>query len=170
MHSYDVQLQKYLHEPSRDNFISLRDAVAASPDYKPYLDYRKRVYPLLDQHKYDRARKYLESVMPKKFLNPGIHELLSFVLRELAEDEGAHAELMLAGILLKGILSTGDGSRENPYLVLYIDDEYNVLEHFEKQRVAQSLVQDGDRFYDRLGCADGSQIWFDVTVPCDRIK
>lgn len=164
--SIQAHLERYLQEQSPESFLQLRDAVAASSSYAPYSDsYVETAHSLLKQEKFEEAIDYLMSMMLNWFLNPGIHKLVSFASHKLSKSDDAQFEYTLAMLFLKGILSTGDGSETRPYLVLHIRDEYDVLEHLGKEPVRQSLVNKGNRHYDRQDCKDGSQIWFDVTTP-----
>jgi predicted Zn-dependent protease len=157
-------LKNYLKERSAARFLQLRDAVARSPSYAPYASRLDPAHQLLDQGKFDEARQHLLSLLPNWLLNPGIHQLLSFVHHKLGEDRRAQFERAMAQAMLRGILSTGDGSAARPYLVLRTADEYDVLRHLGKRSRQQALVQEGERRYDRQDCDDGSEIWFDVTV------
>ncbi len=160
----------YTENQSPESFLSFRDAVAASPDYSPYSDYKETVYDFLENEKFGEAEEYLTSVMPGWFFNPGIHKLMSFVLHKLGKEKEAQIEFQLAMLLLEGILSTGDGSRNRPYLVLSTDDEYDVIEYFEKKITSQSLVKEGNRQCDLMKCDDNARIYFDITVPYSNLE
>ncbi|MCP4109687.1 MAG: DUF4919 domain-containing protein [Desulfobacteraceae bacterium] len=155
----------YTQNQSPENFLCFRDAVAASPDYSPYSDYKETVYDLIENEKFKQAKEYMMSVMPIWFFNPGIHELISFVLHELGEEKEAQIEFQLAMLLLDGILSTGDGSKKRPYLVLSVSDEYDVIEHFDKKVTMQSLVNEGNIQCDLMEFDDKTSMYFDITVP-----
>ncbi len=162
-------LKRYLADQSPDNFMRLRDAVANSPGYQPYSDSIASVYELIDQENYEEARSRLMAMMPNLILNPGIHKLLSFVLHQLDKTSDSQAEFALGMLCAQGILSTGEGSEAKPYLVLHTSDEYDILEHLGKQSHGQALVVKGDRHLDRLDCSDGSQVWFDATIPFSHL-
>lgn len=72
-------------------------------------------------------------------------------------------EYQIGQICIDCILSTGDGSKDQPYLVLRTSDEYDVLEHLDKKVKQQSLTGNGEKRFDVLECEDGSEYWFDVT-------
>ncbi len=170
MESAETHLERYLREQSLENFVRLRDAVVALPDYKPYSNYKLEAYSLLEKKKFKKAVKYLMSKMPGWILNPGIHRLVAFALHKLGDEDKAKSEYALARLFLNAILSAGDGSEAHPYLVSSVADEYDVLEHLGKGLRQQTLVERGNRRYDRFDCEDGSQIWFDVTAPLTHFE
>lgn len=82
---------------------------------------------MFEEGRVEEAKGLLESVLPGWILNPRIHQLISFAWHKLGQEEAAQYELAVAVALLNGILSTGDGSKAQPYLVLYPADEYDLL-------------------------------------------
>ncbi len=166
-----IQLEHFFEKQSPENFINLREAVAASPDYAPYAsNYMDKVYALLEQEQFEEAKNHLMTVMANWILNPGIHTLASFVFQKLGRDNDARFEYGVSQLFLEGILSTGDGSETRPYLVLHTADEYDVLAHFDRKSQKQALVEKEGRHYDRQECQDGSQIWFDITIPYEHLR
>lgn len=168
--SFEADLQRFLEKPSAGRFRNLRNAVSESPDYVPYSGDLAKGDELLAEGHFEAAKSYLLSLMPNWILNPGIHRLLSFACYQLGQEQVAWFEYEMAMAMLDGILSTGDGSEARPYLVLHTDDEYDVLEHLETRSQGQALVQKGERYCDRHMCDDGSEIWFDVTVPFAHLQ
>lgn len=47
--------------------------------------------------------------------------------------------------------------------MLRTSDECDVLSAQGKRFASQQLVHEGGKSYDRMVCADGSELWFDVT-------
>lgn len=142
--------------------------MAASPDFEPYGGDTREAAALIEEGKYEEGLSRLMSMMNSWFLNPGIHLLVSRAHLKMENEENARVELALAKLFLKGILSTGDGSEEHPYLVMRVADEYDILRFFEKKLRIQCLIEEGGKNFDRLECEDGSHIWFDVTLLRSR--
>jgi len=157
--------QCFLEEASPANFLRLRETLAASPDYAPYGAKIADVNKSLARGDLAQARAMLLALMPSYFLNPGVHTVLAYVLDELGDKTGAGVEFDLGKRCLAGILSTGDGSRERPYLILHADDEYDVLVNLAKESRSKALIVDRVRAYDRHDCEDGDAVWFDITIP-----
>ena len=80
------------------------------------------------------------------------------------DDDRAELERFLFVVCLKGILSTGDGSAEHPYVICHQSDELDVLEALEKLSVRQTLVQQDNWTCDIIDCQDEKQVYFDVTA------
>lgn len=139
-----------------------------SPGYMPYTaPDRATVYTLLNEEKFQEAFDHLMSKMPNGLLSPGVHSLAGLALQKLGKDEQAGFEFVLSTLLTKSILSTGDGSKEHPFLVLHTTDEYDILLRLGKKSIRQSLHENGGKWLDWQNCEDGDQIWFDVS---DLIK
>lgn len=168
--SFAAQIQQFLVAPSVERFLSLRDAVSESPGYVPYSSDPAKGRELLAEGRFEEAHSYLLSLVPGWILNPGIHRLLSFACYQLGQEQIAMLEHEMSMAMMDGILSTGDGSEARPYLVLHIADEYDVLDHLGKRSQGQALVHKGDRYCDLRTCDDGSEIWFDVTVPIAHLR
>jgi hypothetical protein len=165
-----ADLQQYLAEPTPERFLDLRAAVAGSPGYAPYSTDLQVAWPLFEENRFEEAKDLLEGALPGWILNPGIHQMLSFAWHKLGQEDAAQYEFAVAVALLGAILSTGDGSKAQPYLVLYPADEYDMLKFLEKQSIGQSLEELGDKHYDCQMCDDGTEIWFDVTVPYAHLQ
>ena len=169
-HFFKDHLERYLADPSPENFRTLQEALVQSPEYAPYSGEPREVYPLIEQGQFKTAKDQLMALMPNWFLNPGVHKLLSFIAHKLDDEPAARFEFQLAMILLEGILSTGAGSEDRPYQVLHTADEYDLLEHLDKQSEHQSLVEKDGRHFDRQDCTDGTQLWFDITWPFSHLQ
>ena len=78
--------------------------------------------------------------------------------------------MLVAATCCEGILATGDGTKEKPYLVTRTSDEYDILQYLDKQFGGQALVSDGDRNFDVMTCSDGTELWFDITDPFKKLE
>jgi hypothetical protein len=159
---------RYLTERNPADFLALRNAQAASPAYEPYNDRLSDVMSLLGEGKFVESRDILREGMLNVLLTPSAHLLLAYALSNLGDAEGEKMEGAAGYILLDGILSTGDGSRERPYLVSRIRDEYDVLQELDKPFQGQSLIHNGDRSFDVINGGEGTQLWFDITMMFGR--
>ncbi len=168
--AFKDRLNLYLSDPSPEHFRLLQEALAHAPEYQPYSDGPREADQLLEQDQFTAARGQLVALMPNWFLNPGVHQRLSFVWHKLGDERSARFELQLSVILLEGILSTGDGSEDRPYRVLHTADEYDLLRHLNKQPKVQTLVERTERYFDRQECTDGTQLWFDITWPYSYLQ
>ena len=164
------QLNAFLQAPSAGGFLRLREAVIESSGYAPYARDLHQANALLKEGKLEEARDHLLSAMANYLLNPGAHQMLAYAHHELGDEQAARFEHAVAAAMMQGILSTGDGTAERPYLVLHTADEYDVLRHLDKRPQQQSLVEAAGKRLDRQQCDDGSEIWFDVTVQLAHLR
>ena len=72
--------------------------------------------------------------------------------------------------LINPILATGDGSRERPYVVSSVKEEYLILEHFNKIKTMQMLMDVDGKPMDCIGCEDGATYHFDISTFFRRLR
>ena len=157
-------LDAYMDIHSPENFVRLQVAVAVSAEYHPYTNYMTEVDLLMKQENFDKAMNFLVLQMPNRVLNPGIHKLLSFIQHKRGDKEAAHTEYTLAMLFLEGLLSTGSGTEEKPYVVLHVEDEHDILEHLGQSHKSVTLVRKGEAAYDKVVSGHDTVVWFDVTA------
>ena len=78
-------------------------------------------------------------------------------------------EAFVAATCCEGILTTGEGSKSQPYLVLRTSDEHDIVRYLDKKFAGQALVHDGDRHLDHVRCDDDFEIWFDITDAYNKL-
>jgi Domain of unknown function (DUF4919)/Ribosomal protein L7/L12 C-terminal domain len=162
------KLVAFLTSPSRETYLAIREEVVGSSQYAPYSQELDSADQLLDAGEHMEALQRITETMPNLLLSPRAHYLLCRIARALNDHKTAESELRNVAVCLAGILMTGDGSHEKPYVVVRVDDEYDVINQLGKQRVGQSLIQEEEKFYDLLRLEDGSELWFDITEAFRR--
>jgi hypothetical protein len=160
---------QFLEAPGAETFQAVRSAVVASEAYEPYSRELDAANECIKAGKWEDARERLLDAMPNLLLSPTAHLMISYVADKLGDEKSRDFEGYIAHCCMEGILSTGDGSADHPYLVMRTGDEYDVLRYLEKEMQSQSLIESGDRHLDRLVCADGSEYWFDITDAYDHL-
>ena len=156
-------LHDYATQQDATTYEKLRQALIDSPDYCPYESVLDGVRSLFDAGECETALKNLVPRMSNYLLSPQAHLLTFYLLRELGHKRAARSAAAFHRLMLEGLLSTGDGSRERPYKVTHVSDEYDVLESFEKEVDSQSLIREPEHSYDKLICSDRTEYWFEIT-------
>lgn len=105
----------------------------------------------------------VETLQPHWALSPRVHFLAAVAAEELEDPELAELEKFVFQACLEGILATGDGSADSPYLITYLSDEYDVLAALGLSPRSQSLVERGDMLCDVVKCDEGEQVWFELS-------
>ena len=164
------QLAEFIMSPSRELYLELRDVVIASEFYAPYSDEFETAVRLFEEENFDDARETIQNGMPNLILSPRAHHLLSYLHFKAGDKKTAQFEFAFSEACLKGILATGDGSIEKPYLVTRTSDEYDVLEHLGKELTRQALAESEDRRLDVMTCRDGATLSFDITDAYDQLS
>lgn len=153
----------FLQEPTPDSFRAIRDQVAKHPNYDGYSSDLSRMEDAYQQKRFADVKAEFGQAQPNLLLSPGAHLLLSLAMREEGNAEGSEMERFICFRCMDGIQLTGDGTQERPFLVLRTSDEYDVLSALGKQFTQQALVHGDGKSFDKMTCADGSELWFDIT-------
>jgi hypothetical protein len=161
---------QFVKSPNRDTYLALHEAVSSSEQYNPYSDEMSSIHELLDQGRYADARTRLSESMPNLLLSPRTHLFLALIAEKTGDEKGAQMERYIAAACAEGILATGAGSKGSPYLVLRTSDEHDVVQYLGKEFARQALINDAARHYDVMTCADGSELWFDITLPYNKLQ
>ena len=160
----------FLDDPTRERFLAVRQALVADPAYDPYSTDLDDAENLFTEKQYAAAHRRLSDAMPNLLLSPRAHLIASLAARELDDTKAHEFENFVCFRCLDGLLATGDGGEDQPFLVLRTSDIYDVLLHQQKELAQQSLVQKGGRSYDHMTCTDGTELWFDVTDAYERLR
>jgi hypothetical protein len=148
---------------SAADLAALRDVVRRSPGFDPGLDVVDVVATALARGDHADAASLVQGLMPGAFFSPSAHAALAAAHAGLGDDARARAERRLQALALESIRSTGDGTRERPWSVLRVSDEYDALRAARRTSQQQTLVTVDGRSLDRHVCDDGSEAWFDVS-------
>lgn len=155
---------EYVESPSGGTFRRLREGQLFCSGFRPFGADLDSVDLLLAQRNYADAEARLSGAMwPTYLLSPGTHARLSLALGRLGQSNDSEMERAIANLLISGLETTGDGTRQSPIHVTRMSDIEDFL-WFHGQVVAgRTLLEEG---IDRLECVhttSGKQFWFDLT-------
>ena len=157
------EFTRLVERPTRKNYLAARDAVLrVSPQLVQTADLVE-IGQLLDAGDSAQALDRLAELAPAASLSPRVHFLAAEAAEALGDSENCELERFLFVVCIRGLLATGDGSRQAPYDICNAADASDLLESLGFEPVRQSLVPRGARTYDVVECTTGRQLWFDVT-------
>jgi hypothetical protein len=156
--------EAFVKAPTKENFLRAYQATTTAENYNPYSTELDDIRGLVEEHKFAEAQARLKKAMPGQLLSPRAHFLASQVAGGLGDATTAKEETSLGKKCLEGILSTGNGGAEKPYLVTQVSDEYDVLRQLRKFSRQQAVLNENGKVLDRIQCSDGTELWFDVTT------
>lgn len=159
----NAKFAAFLKEPTKENFLAVRQLVVASPAYQPYSDDLGDIDDLLGEKKYAEAEARFKAALPNLLLSPRAHRFAAQAAKARGDEAAASDEAAAAEKCLKGILDTGDGSEKAPYLVVRVSDEYDLLRHLEKRSHGQGLRWKDKQICDVLRITGGGELWFDIS-------
>jgi len=163
------EFEAFLKSPNRERYLQLFALVTSADDYDPYSDELASASDLLEAHKNEEARTVLGRAMPNLLLCPRAHLYLGYIARAAGDEGQADFENYVASACVEGILATGNGSQQQPYRVVRTSDEYDVVQYLDKTFQKQSLIDEAEQQFDRIRCTDGTEFWFDITTPYQRL-
>jgi hypothetical protein len=157
--------QAYAEGRDPEVLSRLQESVRGARNYTPDLDVQAIVTPLLARHDYAEVVARLRDLMPGAFFSPSAHTALAAAHEGLGEVELAAREQRIARLALASILGSGDGTAEQPWRVLRVSDEYDVLRSQSRTSRSQRFgTTRAGRDVDVHRCDDGTEAWFDVSL------
>jgi hypothetical protein len=153
----------YLADSSPDNYRKLRELVTHDKAYHAASTGLEDVGMLVEYGRFSDARERLRAMTPGWLLSPKAHALAATVARHLGDQETERRETALYHRCIEGIMGTGDGTRERPYLVTHAGDDYDLIDYLGRRPGRQSLEDEAGRSLERIECEDRSEFWFDLT-------
>lgn len=161
----------FLKSPNKENFLKLRGVVFAHKNFDPYASTLDHLPDLYDKEDYQEMVNLIgKNLWPNYFLSPDTHLHLGMAHHKLGNNKESEMERMVASALLQGIMSTGDGSEQNPYFVSRTSDEYALISLNDMTAQGQSLVEKNGKSYDIISVEGHDDIWFDITEIRNILK
>ena len=157
------QLAAFVEQPCKRTYLAARDAVLSESPLPLIAAEIADLDQLLEREEHEALLNRLDALPGSKVLSPRIHFLSAEAAAALGRAADEELERSLFVLTLQGLLSTGDGTRCNPYVVCHASDEHDVLAALGHEAAGQSLIEHAGRLCDVLVCSDGREVWFDVT-------
>lgn len=156
----------FVADPTKENFLKHRELIITNPDYDPYSDDLEIMEKLYENKEYDKLNYY---VTINVLLSPRAHFFKYISLKEIGNEKTAESIVFICHNILNCIEKTGDGTIENPYIVIRVSDEKDLLElRLSKKYTQQRLIQHEGKYLDVLTLEDDSELYFDITDAYKR--
>ena len=156
-------LEAFLEQPTARSYRAARRAILCDPEFRGDPRLLAEVAELCERQQFALADQLFQRMMPDWALSPRAHMYAAWIAEELGQSRDVELEQFLCIACLRGLLATGDGSRQRPYLVTHVSDEYDIVSWFGGQVVSQRLAAQAGRECDVLTDEDGGEYWFDVS-------
>jgi tetratricopeptide (TPR) repeat protein len=151
--SYDDYIAQVKAGKIEIDHTAFRLAYAASSKYAPYgtiqiVSQMKKAY---DAGDCPSAMAHAEEAFEVNFLQMDAHKIAAFCLKKAGNEEEARRHYAMFLGLFSSVLKSGDGlSPETAFVVIAVDEEYNVLETASFTPVKQERVNHGGSAFDRF--------------------
>lgn len=153
----------FLAQPGVDTYLALREAIVTAPDFDMFSDGLARLERLIADGAHAAVPALAADLMPTWLMSARVHVLLGQSAEARGEASRAAGEARLAEACMFGLKSTGDGSPDAPFRPILPSDEYDLAQFLGKESLTQRREDRAGRAYDVLTCADGAELWFDIT-------
>lgn len=120
------ELESFLESPTARNYRRVREALADEAT-ESAADDLNHLAAALAAGDPAAALAAFDRMQPAWSLSPRAHFYAALAAEKLYDEETAELERFVFQACLEGILATGDGTAESPYLITYLSDEYDVL-------------------------------------------
>jgi tetratricopeptide (TPR) repeat protein len=166
---FSGMIARFLAQPSKENFTAVQGRVIADRGYDQTARGLDDMLELYRQKQYAKAIDRFQAAQPDLALSPQAHFYAARCYEELGQKEMQKKELAVVRACLEGLLATGDGSPERPFVVTHASDEYDLLTcPLKTESKSQSSTHKKGRWYDVLECSNGKTYWFDITLTFGR--
>ncbi len=162
--AFTALVDHFLAQPNKENFTAVQDRILADRGYDETARGLEDMLDLYRQKEYQKAIDRFQAAMPDLALSPQAHFYAARCYEELGKKELQKKETACVRACLQGLLATGDGSPERPFVVTHASDEYDLLTcPLKTESKSQTSTHKKGRWYDVLECASGKTYWFDIT-------
>ncbi|WP_126653588.1 DUF4919 domain-containing protein [Chryseobacterium aureum] len=166
MKTYE-KIFEFLTDPTKETFLKCRELVINDPEYDPYSEDIENLQNLLNERKFEEVIQYVNVNI---LLSPRAHIYKYFAYQELGDEKGRNIEMTIAQFIFECLEKTGNGTKESPYMITRISDERDLVRHhLDKHDVSQRLIREGNKMMDELTLEDGTQLYFDIKAPYQRL-
>ena len=164
-----IAFNDMIAEPSAEKYIRILEYISETDKYDPTAADDHEMSEYCNREEYDKVFKIYNNTYPNLLLCPKAHFILSATYEDTDREKDYLKEFKIAGKLLDIIYSSGDGSKEHPYIVSRVSDAYDIVRWKMQKPKSQTLIP-GPKMIDTIYCEDGSKYCFDVTTPYDHIR
>jgi hypothetical protein len=176
--SYRALLARAQAGDSTVDFTALRRAWAASPEYAPYGsgadEHRDSLRAAMGRSDWARAIREADAALAVTWLDADTHMMKAYAARQLGDSATAERERAVAVRHVSSVLDSGKGTRQSPFVVVTVAEEYAFLGMAGLRRERQAMADCGNRSCDALEVANEAgekrTIYFDITLPITHLE
>ena len=157
------ELERFVGRPTGRNYLRVRARILEAAEPRPEPQDLIALESHFVEGRYVAVREAMDQMLPAWSLSPRFYWMGAAASLELGDQEEAEVDRFLYQTCLQGLLATGDGSIELPYLLTYASDEEEVLYRLRLQRERSALVRSPQGLCDVVTCEGGRELCFLLT-------
>ena len=157
------ELQSFLEAPTVGNYRRVREVLLEELSSPPCASELAEMAAASTAGDHVAVLDRMDDLMPAWSLSPRLHFYAALAAERLGDAELADLERFVFQACLEGLLATGEGTADSPYLITYLSDEYDLLTALGLEPRSQSLVDRRGLLCDVVKCLDGEEVWFELT-------
>jgi hypothetical protein len=154
------ELERFIGRPTGRNYLRVRDCILGDTGRHPDPEDLAELEVHWVEGRYQALCERMEDLLPEWGLSPRFYWLGAVAARELGELEAAETDRFLYQTCLRGLLDTGDGSLESPFLLTYASDEEELLHRLQLDRTSSALVRSPHGLCHVVSGQDGRELCF----------
>ena len=144
------------------NFLQQRDKFINNPSFNGISSCYCKIQSCAEDDEWVQLINIFSDNIYTLNLSPSAHNFLSIAYSNLGKKELAIEEKRVAEYLIKEILNTGNGSREQPYKITTLSDEDDVIKYMGKTSLNDKSEKHNGKLLHRITLEDGSEKIFDI--------
>jgi hypothetical protein len=154
------ELERFIDRPTGRNYLRVRSRILETGSGRPEPKDLAELEASFAEGDFGLVRERMERMLPAWSLSPRFYWLGAVAAREQGDQDSAEIDRFLYQVCLEGLMATGSGSFQLPYLMTYGSDEDELLHYLRLDRERSALVRSPQGLCDVVICQGGRELCF----------
>jgi len=150
--------QSFLEAPSQAGFLELQQEVRQEVDYCAAGSFVEQLAAWCQAGRYETMFQKTSEMPFAWVASPSAHLYAAIAAEQMQNAEDAELERFLTESIMRGLLSTGNGSLHQPYRVAYLSDRQDLLAYLSAKADKQRLVRTEQGLVEVIKTTDGRKL------------
>jgi hypothetical protein len=163
------QLETFFEQPDGTTYRAARRSLLRNASFAPRGEQLLELAGFVERQAVQQGQRFADAMLPAWSLSPSYHWLCARLAEQQQDEEARELARFMMSSCLQGLLATGSGTRQRPYLVTYVSDEEDILQTLRLQPVTQRLIEGRRGPLDVVSCREAADVYFDVAELLEHL-
>jgi len=133
--------QTFLEAPTTEGFLQLQNEIQQEPDFCAVGSFVDQLAQWCEVGRYESMFEQTQQMPYSWVMSPSAHLYSAIAAEQMQQWDDAEIERFLTETMLQGLLSTGDGSLQQPFRVTYLSDCQDILAFFSADVLSRRTIR-----------------------------